>query len=87
MSKIIKSPFTDGQRRHLKEWQESHIHCFMCANDKHKATPSSLKILSVVHGGLYCHGCHYFQNWAFDFMLDGSGLIEFKETLSKLKNK
>lgn len=61
---IVKAPFTPEQVKSLNDYQDSGVfHPFTCECRAN---------LIATEKGWICNCCNYTQNWAHDFMLDGS---------------
>lgn len=67
----IKAPFTPEQVKGLNEYQiKGHFHNFTCGNPKHpKGTDN---VLIATGAGWTCPNCDFTQDWAWNFMADGS---------------
>jgi len=62
----IHAPFTPEQVRHLNEFQNAEsVHPFTCKCGVN---------LVATEAGWICNECEYTQDWAHDFMADGSML-------------
>lgn len=77
--------FTEEEIKSFNEYQLSGIfHPFTCGSgrrtDKDHLDGEGLLVLG--EGGLRCPYCDYTQQWAHEFMLNGS----WKETEDKMKN-
>ena len=65
---IVRAPFTVDQVKSLSDWQNNgRVHPFMCGS--HSGLGSVL--VPTVRGWI-CQFCEYTQEWAHDFMLDGT---------------
>lgn len=75
MHKQIKAPFTSKQVKGLNQYQkEGMLHNFTCGNPKHPDYMDDVLIASKE--GWSCPSCNYKQDWAWNFMADGSMIVE-----------
>jgi len=71
--KDVFAPWTDEQVQNLKEFQEFEpMHPFTCVC-REKLIPTK--------DGWICSKCDYTQNYAYDFMVDGSCIENFKKMM------
>ena len=62
--------WTDEQVKNLNEYQEAgYMHPFTCGTPK-----CSADLVATPDGWVCPNGCGYTQNWAHDFMLNGSAV-------------
>lgn len=85
----IEVPFTQEQIDYLNLWQNGPVHPFTCSGHNipecTRASGESEGILIATSDGWICPCGKYTQNWAHDFMGDGSALKIFHDGLDKLK--
>jgi hypothetical protein len=75
--------FTAEEVRHLNDWQQSGIvHPFTCGRD-HDG-PRELIATGV---GWICPSCDYRQDWAHDFMKDGTALAEQRALVDRMNSQ
>lgn len=75
----IKAPWTLEQVAALNRWQSNdHVHPFTCGSGNRKDERHMDKegVLLATASGWVCPYCDYRQDWAHDFMLDGS-MVKF----------
>lgn len=67
MAKMAEAPFTPEQVESLNGFQKCGcVHPFTCGGDKCRSD------LVATEEGWVCPNCDYTQNWAHEFMADGS---------------
>ena len=69
--------FTAEEVKNLNEFQRSGaMHSFTCGAEKHDYEPGHRPDLLATTGGWVCPDphCDYTQDWAHDFMKDGSAV-------------
>lgn len=77
MSKMFK-PWTPDQIKNLNEFQANrHMHPFTCGTAGCRAD-----LVATAEGWTCPNGCGYTQNWAHDFMLDGSWHKQANEVMN-----
>ena len=77
---IIKAPFTTEQVKGLNKYQECpYIHPFTCGHSVCGA------VLCANQDGWQCPKCDYRQDWAHDFMADGSLTANMTELYEQIK--
>lgn len=74
--KGLRKAFSSQQVKHLNNWQDSGlVHPFTCGNlvcSKDRVLRNHDCNLVATEYGWFCPSCGYHQDWAHDFMLDGS---------------
>lgn len=69
MCDIIRAPFTPQQVAHLNEFQQCpRVHPFTCGGCSNRDG-----LVATVDGWI-CPDCDYMQDWAHDFMADGTAI-------------
>ncbi len=81
-----RAPFTADEVANLVAWQECGLyHPFTCPNRGELPHPPNAVLAPDEESGWTCGHCDYTQDWAHDFMLDGSAVRNARETIKQIR--